>query len=88
MWNPYANPFMPPMGGIARLVPRLRPRRAFTRQFMPGAAVLRATPPVQQSAAIRCWGPSWDRSCKLCLPMPTPSYPGATHCTVWKPGLT
>lgn len=38
----------------------------------------------QTPSTLRCWGPSWDRSCRLCLPMPTPGNRGATSCVSFK----
>ena len=33
-----------------------------------------------RNAPIRCWGPAWDRSCKVCAPLPS----GGESCTSFK----
>ena len=38
------------------------------------------TVPTQASAGIRCWGPAWDRSCKVCAPLPS----GGETCSYFK----
>lgn len=44
-----------------------------------GRWITGATPPTQ-SAPFRCWGPAWDRSCKVCAPLPS----GGETCTSFK----
>jgi hypothetical protein len=39
-----------------------------------------ATTQQSASAPFRCWGPEWDRSCKVCVPLPT----GGESCTSFK----
>lgn len=66
------------------LPPRIKPKRPILRSMNP--VMLPATQQIRDavthnaSSPFRCWGPAWDRSCKVCAPLPT----GGETCSSFK----
>lgn len=44
------------------------------------------TPASSSVSPAKCWGPAWDRGCKLCLPTPTAASPNKQTCAYWREG--
>lgn len=65
---------------VSNVTPVLAPSRSRPRR--PILSSLKAAMGIPPSASdpIRCWGPAWDRSCKVCVPLPN----GGESCTSFK----
>jgi hypothetical protein len=58
---------------------RIRTRRPVMTAIRQALGYISTLPP-SRSAPFRCWGPAWDRSCKVCAPLPS----GGETCSSFK----